>query len=215
MRACLIPLLFAGCLGLTVRAAEGVRIIVRTTLDGKPVADAVVSATPLDHPVPTPGPGNTAEIEQKNQEFSPYVTVIQVGGKVIFPNHDTVQHHIYSLSKPKRFEIPLYQAGASESVVFDRPGIVAIGCNIHDWMVAYIAVVPTPFFAKTDDTGAATLPSLSPGRYRLEIWHPRAAAPVVQEISSAPENATVLEVKVALKPDKRIRRAPSGKGTDY
>ena len=212
-----LPLLFlaTALAGPAVQAADTVRVIVKTTLDGKPVADAVVSATPLDHSAPAAPAGEVAQIEQKDQEFRPYVTAIQVGEKVNFPNHDTVQHHIYSLSKPKRFEIPLYQSGASESVVFDTPGIVTLGCNIHDWMVAYIVVLPTPYFAKTDATGAAALPPLPPGRYRLEVWHPRAPAPLEQEILSAPEKAAVLEFSVALKPDKRIRRAPSGKPTDY
>ncbi len=208
-------ILAAVSLGLTANAAETVKVVVRTTLDGKPVADAVVSATPLDRPAPALASAGGAQIEQKDQEFRPYVTAIQVGTTVNFPNHDTVQHHIYSLSKAKRFEIPLYQAGASESIVFDNPGIVTIGCNIHDWMIAYIVVLPTPYFAKTDNRGAAALPPLPPGRYRLEVWHPRAPAPLVQEITSAPEKATVLEFSVALKPDKRIRRAPSGKPTDY
>jgi len=204
------------CLGgLAAQAAEGVKVVVRATLDGKPVADAVVSATPLDHPVPPPVPQAIAEIEQKDQEFRPFVTAIQVGSTVKFPNHDTVQHHIYSLSKAKRFEIPLYQAGATESVLFDQPGLISLGCNIHDWMVAYIVVLPTPYFAKTDASGAGILPSLPPGRYRLEIWHPRAPAPVVQEITSAPDSVSALEFTVALKPDKRIRRAPTGKATDY
>ncbi len=204
------------CLGgFAAQAAEGVKVVVRATLDGKPVADAVVSATPLDHPVPPPTLQAIAEIEQKDQEFRPFVTAIQVGSTVKFPNHDTVQHHIYSLSKAKRFEIPLYQAGATESVVFDQPGLISLGCNIHDWMLAYIVVLPTPYFAKTDASGAGILPSLPLGRYRLEIWHPRAPAPVVQEITSAPDSVSSLEFAVALKPDKRIRRAPTGKATDY
>jgi plastocyanin len=215
MRLRSISVLAAALLGLAAHAAETVKVVVRTTLDGKPVADAVVSATPLDHAAPPRAGAEAASIEQKDQEFRPYVTAIQVGTTVNFPNHDTVQHHIYSLSKPKRFEIPLYQAGASSSVVFDNPGIITIGCNIHDWMVAYIVVLPTPYFALTDNTGAAALPALPPGRYRLEVWHPRAPVPLVQEITSAPEKAEVLEFSVALKPDKRIRRAPSGKPTDY
>ncbi|HVZ65152.1 MAG TPA: hypothetical protein VG936_11320 [Lacunisphaera sp.] len=201
--------------GLATQAEELVKVVVRTTLEGKPVADAVVSATPLDHPAPPTVNPAPAQIEQKDQEFRPYVTAIQVGTTVNFPNHDTVQHHVYSLSKPKRFEIPLYQSGASEAVVFDNPGIVTIGCNIHDWMVAYIVVLPTPYFAMTDATGAAALPPLPAGRYRLEVWHPRAPSPLVQEITSDPTKQTVLDFSVALKPDKRIRRAPSGRSTDY
>ena len=215
MRTWSTSVLAAALLGLAAHAAETVKVVVRTTLDGKPVADAVVSATPLDRPAPPLANPEMVEIEQKDQEFRPYVTAVQVGAKINFPNHDTVQHHIYSLSKPKRFEIPLYQTGAAASEVFDTPGIVTIGCNIHDWMVAYIVVLPTPYFAKTDNTGAAALPPLPPGRYRLEVWHPRAPAPLVQEITSAPDKAAVLEFSVALKPDKRIRRAPGGKPTDY
>ncbi|HVT73283.1 MAG TPA: methylamine utilization protein [Lacunisphaera sp.] len=201
--------------GLAAHAEELVKVVVRTTLDGKPVADAVVSATPLDRPAPPPVNPAPAQIEQKDQEFRPYVTAIQVGTTVNFPNHDTVQHHVYSLSKPKRFEIPLYQSGASQAVVFDNPGVVTIGCNIHDWMVAYIVVLPTPYYAMTDATGAAALPPLPAGRYRLEVWHPRAPSPLGQEITSDPTKQAVLEFSVALKPDKRIRRAPSGRTNDY
>lgn len=215
MRQLLLYFLVAGFLDPTAEAVDTLKVVVRTTLDGKPVADAVVSAVPLDHAPPAVSPGAALQIEQKDQEFRPYVTAVQVGATVNFPNHDTVQHHIYSLSKPKRFEIPLYRSGSSESVVFDQPGIITLGCNIHDWMLAYVVVLPTPYFTKTDATGAANLPPLPPGRYRLEIWHPRVAAPLVHEIVSAPEQAATLEFSVALKPDKRIRRAPSGKAADY
>jgi len=201
--------------GLTARTQDSVKVVVRTTLDEKPVADAVVWATPLDHPAPPASPDAVAEIEQRKQEFLPYVTVVQSGSRVVFPNHDTVQHHVYSLSKPKRFEIPLYQSGATESVTFETPGLVTVGCNIHDWMLAYIQVVATPFFAKTDAAGTAALPPLPMGKYRLEIWHPRATGTVTREITSAPDHTAALEFTVALKPEKRIRRAPGGKSTDY
>lgn len=215
MRRLSLALAIAGLPGPAAPAADTVKVVVRTTLEGKPVANAVVSAQPLDHPAPPAATGTAFQIEQKDQEFSPHVTAVQVGATVNFPNRDTVQHHVYSLSKPKRFEIPLYKSGTSESVVFDQPGIVTLGCNIHDWMLAYIVVLPTPYFAQTDATGAAALPPLPPGRYRLEIWHPRATAPLVQEITSAPDQAAALEFSVALKPDKRIRRAPSGKAAEY
>ena len=215
MRSFLLLFLAAGLLAAAARAGDSVKIIVRTTLDGKPVADAVVSATPLDRPIPAAQPGEGARVEQRGQEFQPYVTAVQVGATVAFPNKDSVQHHVYSLSKAKRFEIPLYRSGASELVVFDQPGVVTLGCNIHDWMVAYVVVLPTPYFAKTDASGGAALAALPAGRYRLEIWHPRSPVPVVQEITSAPDQAAVLEFSVALKPDKRIRRAPGGKSTDY
>ena len=84
------------------------------------------------------------------------VTVVQAGTKVVFPNRDTVQHHVYSLSKPKKFELPLYNPGQKESLVFESAGLVTLGCNIHDWMIAYLLVVPTPWFAKTDEQGLTT-----------------------------------------------------------
>src|SRR3954470_8742436 len=117
---------------------------------GAPVADGVLSLIPLDVPVPPVAPTAQAEIAQAGQEFLPYVSVVQVGTRVVFPNRDTVQHHVYSLSKPKKFELPLYNPGQNESFVFDVSGVVTLGCNIHDWMLAYLLVVPTPWFAKSD-----------------------------------------------------------------
>jgi plastocyanin len=183
---------------------------------GEAVADAVVSLVPLDaaQPLPAPAPGPALEIVQQNQEFSPYVTVVQAGATVRFPNRDTVQHHVYSLSKAKKFELPLYNPGAEESFVFDVPGLVTLGCNIHDWMLAYLVVVPTPWFAKTDALGAAhvTVPA---GRYRLQLWHPRLAAPLAEEVTLADAAAVRREFTLTLKPDRRIRRGPEGKNGGY
>src|SRR4051812_8280425 len=119
---------------------------------GEPVADAVVSLVPLDAPVP-PVADTTGEIPQKDQEFTNYATVLQAGSRVLFPNQDTVKHHVYSLSKAKKFELPLYNPGQNESLVFETAGLVTLGCNIHDWMLAYVVVVPTPYFAKTGADG--------------------------------------------------------------
>ncbi|MBI2813913.1 MAG: methylamine utilization protein [Opitutae bacterium] len=180
---------------------------------GEPVADAVVSLIPLDGAVP-PATGATASIGQQNQEFSAYVTVVQAGARVLFPNTDTVQHHVYSLSKAKKFELPLYNPGQNESFVFDVPGLVTLGCNIHDWMLAYIVVVPTPWFAKTDAAGLATLAAPA-GRYRLELWHPRLAALVTQEITLGAAEAATRDFTLTLKADKRIRRGGATKTGGY
>src|SRR3954471_10957909 len=85
---------------------------------GEPVADAVISLIPVDG-APIPPPTGPAEIAQESQEFTPYVTVVQAGSRVVFPNNDTVQHHVYSLSKAKKFELPLYNPKQKESFVFD------------------------------------------------------------------------------------------------
>jgi len=180
---------------------------------GEPVADAVVSLNPLDGAT-VPPPAAEGEIAQQNQEFLPYVTVVQAGTRVLFPNKDTIQHHVYSLSKAKKFELPLYNPGQNESFVFDMSGLVTLGCNIHDWMLAYLIVVPTPYFAKTNALGLATVAAPA-GRYRLELWHPRLGTNVTQEVTLAGEDAARREFTLALKPDKRIRRGGATKTGGY
>jgi plastocyanin len=181
---------------------------------GGPVADAVLSLVPLDGPVPPVDAAAHVEIAQQGQEFTTYVTVVQTGTRVIFPNRDTVQHHVYSLSKPKKFELPLYNPGEKESIVFDVAGLVTIGCNIHDWMISHLVVVPTPWFAKSDAQGAAHLTAPA-GRYRLELWHPRLAAPLVKEVLLTDGIPASEPFTLALKPDRRVRRAAPGKTGGY
>jgi plastocyanin len=180
---------------------------------GEAVPDAVISLYSLEGAALPPPSAEPVEIVQRDQEYIPYVTVVRAGTQVIFPNEDTIQHHIYSLSKAKRFEKPLYAPGAREAIVFDQPGIVTLGCNIHDWMVAYVVVLPTAYFAKTDANGVAALP-VPAGRYRIEVWHPRLTAAETREIKIGP-GAAPLDYVLKLKPDRRIRRTPEGKVSGY
>lgn len=189
-----------------------VRAIIKDA-KGEAVPDAVISLYALDGAELPPPSAEPVEIVQKDQEYVPYVTVVRVGTQVFFPNRDTIQHHIYSLSKAKRFEKPLYAPGAREAVLFDQPGIVTLGCNIHDWMVAYVVVLPTPYFAKTDAAGTAHV-ALPAGRYRVEVWHPRLPAPDVREMKIGP-GAAPLDYALKLKPDRRIRHSPEGKVSGY
>ena len=102
-----------------------------------------------------------------------------------------------------------YVPGKAYAVVFDRPGVVSVGCNIHDWMLAYIVVLDTPWFAKTADDGAALIAGAPPGRYRAEVWHPRLAKPETREITLNDGAAPAAQAfSLTLKPDRRIRRAP-------
>lgn len=91
-----------------------------------------------------------------------------------FPNHDNVRHQIYSFSSAKKFDLPLYAQTTPPLVLFDKPGVVIIGCNIHDWMLAYIDVVDTSYFTKTNDTGINVLANLPRGQYTVQVWHPNA-----------------------------------------
>jgi plastocyanin len=184
-----------------------------TSTKGEKVVEAVVSLIPLDAPVPPVAAGARVEIAQQGQEFSAYVTVVQSGTRVVFPNRDTVQHHVYSLSKAKKFELPLYNPGEKESVAFEVSGLVTIGCNIHDWMISHLLVVPTPYFAKSDEQGLARVAAPA-GRYRLEIWHPRAPTPVTKEVALTDAGAAEA-FALTLKPDRRVRRSLGGKTNGY
>ncbi len=185
-----------------------------TSSKGEPVADAVVSLVPLAAAAPPVSATAEVEIAQQDQEFSAYVTVVQAGTKVVFPNRDKVQHHIYSLSKPKKFELPLYNPGQAESIVIDTPGLVTVGCNIHDWMITHLVVVPTPWFAKSAAQGTVKITAPA-GRYRLELWHPRVAAPVTKEIALTDTAAAAESITLTLKPDRRVRRALGAKTGGY
>ena len=175
---------------------------------GAPVSDAVVYA---ESSATAARSGMRDVIDQRNKQFIPYVTALQVGTSVLFPNRDNIRHHVYSLSPAKRFELPLYAGVPAEPVVFDHEGFVTLGCNIHDWMVAYIAVVATPYFQITGRDGHVALKDLAPGQYTVSVWHPllkgRPEASA-QHIDLRQGDANELLFSLDLKPDFRARRAP-------
>ena len=133
---------------------------------GAPVTDAVVYALPEGK---APPPARRAVVDQKNRMFVPHVLAVQTGTAVSFPNSDNVRHQVYSFSPAKRFQLPLYAGTPATPVVFDKPGVVAIGCNIHDQMSAYVVVVDTPYFAKSSN-GRAELSDLPEGTYAVRVW---------------------------------------------
>ena len=142
---------------------------------GKGVVDAVVVAMPANRTAGAAG-GATATIivDQVNKEFVPYVLPVQVGTAVNFPNKDNIRHHVYSFSPARQFELRLYQGTPSEPVLFDKPGVVVLGCNIHDWMVGYVYVTDDPWFAVSDAQGRVQLDSVPAGSYSVSLWHPQA-----------------------------------------
>lgn len=191
------------CLGAGTLPAATLKV---TVDDGKRVvlADAVVSAYRLDVAVPVPmGKGI---MDQRYSQFAPGVLPITVGSLVMFPNSDNIRHQVYSFSPAKPFDLPLYAGTPAAPMRFDKAGVVVIGCNIHDWMIGYIVVLDTPYFAKTDVGGNAAL-SLPPGQYRLRTWHPRLAGDPVEEIVRiSGEAAAVREVHLKLSPPPPPRR---------
>jgi plastocyanin len=181
---------------------------------GKPVIDAVVSLTP---PGGAPAPPRTAGavMDQQNKEFVPFVLAVAVGTPVTFPNRDNIRHHVYSFSSSKRFELPLYIGTPATPVVFDKPGSVVLGCNIHDWMVGHVYVLATPYFVKTGEGGRARLAEVPPGAYEARVWHPRLkgetekTAQAVTVTAGEPAHVTFT---VDLKPDRRPIRRPNYEG---
>jgi plastocyanin len=164
---------FLAALSLASPASAGDLALSLTTAAGKAVPNAVVMVRPQGA-APRAGPLRMA---QKDMQFDPVVLIVPVGGEVTFPNLDPYRHHVYSFSPAKTFELKLYRREDTRAVRFDKAGVVAIGCNIHDDMSAFIRVVDTPFVAKTAANGAGVVRDLPAGPARVTIWHPYQKGP--------------------------------------
>jgi plastocyanin len=138
--------------------------------DGKPLSGAVVTAEP-EQPGAGPAPAK-AIMDQVDLTFVPDVLVIPVHSTVQFPNSDAVSHQVYSFSPARQFQLPLYRGKPYPPVQFDQPGVVTLGCNIHDNMLGYIVVTAAPYFGRADQRGEWSAQELPPGRFRVRIWHP-------------------------------------------
>jgi len=110
---------------------------------------------------------------QKNKSFVPHLLVVQVGSSVDFPNQDPFFHNVFSLFDGKRFDLGLYEAGSTRSVVFNKVGVSYIFCNIHPEMSAVVIAVKTPYYGISDKKGALNIPQVPPGRYEMQVWHER------------------------------------------
>ena len=165
---------------------------------GAAVEDAVVWAVPKS--AQPARARREAAVEQKNKQFAPMVTVVQTNTLVQFPNRDDIRHHVYSFSAPKSFEIKLYAGTTAAPILFDKPGEVVLGCNIHDNMLGYIYVVDTPWFAKTRADGTARIDELPAGDYELQLWHyAQAAKPEMQPVKLRADENLPAAFTVALK----------------
>jgi hypothetical protein len=165
------PLLALLCLAAPAWAGD--LAVTVATPAGKPVGNAVIMVRPRGYsargPIRFPWPYVMA---QQDMQFDPYVLVVPVGAEVSFPNRDPFRHHVFSFSPAKSFELKLYSRDETRKVKFEKAGVVALGCNIHDDMTAFIRVVDTPFAAKSGARGEATIRDLPPGPATVTIWHP-------------------------------------------
>ena len=204
MRALLCALL-ALVLGAAPAAAGDLVVQVRTA-NGAAVPNAVVTVYPGGRPAPL-GARGRYQIAQRDLQFSPFVLVVPVGADVSFPNFDNVRHQVYSFSPVRRFELRLYAREQERSVHFDRPGIVPLGCNIHDRMIAFIAVVDTGFVARTDASGIARFTGVPGGPVIYRVWHPWLRAPgnrLEARITVPERGAARQAVPVNLRPPPRL-----------
>jgi plastocyanin len=124
--------------------------------------------------LPWPLASNRPRLVQRNKSFEPHVLVVPVGSVVEFPNRDPFFHNVFSLFEGKRFDLGLYEAGTTRDVVFDKPGISYIFCNIHSEMSAVVIAVSSPYYGTSDPHGRVTIPHVPPGRYTLRIWYEEA-----------------------------------------
>jgi plastocyanin len=181
--------------------ASGIAVQVQDAA-GKPLADAVLYAEP-EAGGSLPKHLKPAQIEQRGLKFLPLVSAIQAGSQISFPNNDKVRHHIYSYSPAKKFDQKLYSGVAAAPQVFDKAGTVVLGCNIHDRMIAYVKVLDTPFFAKSDADGIARIELPAAGKYTLKAWHFNMAASAIAEqvVAVKPGEApTPASFRLAMKP---------------
>ena len=112
-----------------------------------------------------------ATMSQENETFVPHVLAVRVGTVVDFPNADKTYHNVFSLSKPRRFDLGRYAKGQSKSVRFDEPGVVRVFCDIHSHMNAFVLVFAHRFFSVTDGQGRYRIDRVPPGTYTVAAWY--------------------------------------------
>lgn len=185
---------------------------------GHAVADAAITVvadpgTP-DLPRSNHAPA-THIIDQKNETFVPYVETFRPGDKVVFRNSDVTRHHVYSFSAVKSFEMVLVPGQSSLALTLERTGLVAVGCNIHDHMIAYLYISDAPRLARSGADGRAQIADLPAGTYAVKVWHPQlpGQSEWIQhvKVSAAGEPVSAVFV-VSLLPDPRGQQDPERSG---
>jgi plastocyanin len=149
-----------------------------------------------------------AVVDQVDLTFVPDVIVLPVGSTISFPNSDAVSHQVYSFSSARRFQLPLYRGKPYPPVTFDQPGVVTLGCNIHDNMLAYVVVTDAPFFGRTDAQGEWVATNLPNGTYRVRLWHP-----LLNESGASMERAVQIDgaserADISMRLTRALRPAP-------
>jgi plastocyanin len=203
-------------LGLLGAEAQAGKLVVEVRDEqNRPVKDAVAYFTLPGKP-PAPAAKTRVMMDQRDKEFVPHVLAVQVGTEVVFPNSDNIRHHVYSLGGGNAFELPLYPNGARPSIQFKQAGAASLGCNIHDWMLGYVYVVDSPWFAVSGVDGRAQVQGMPDKSGKLKVWHPRLVGgeSAVHEMEVTPGKGQVIPVRLKLKPE-RPRKRPDNFTSDY
>ena len=206
VRIILLALALAGASSPLVAAPLSIRVV---DSSGKPVRDAVVTLDPAGNAARAPRAGGRFTVSQKNLQFHPFLTIVPLGADVSFPNLDPTKHHVYSFSAAKRFELKLFAKDQSRTVHFDKPGVVALGCNIHDAMSAFIYVTDSAWTARTNAQGIASFTDAPNAPGRVTVWHPYLRAPggtMEQAVAAGQRSASF---------SLRLRAPPSMPMSDY
>ena len=184
---------------------------------GKPLPNAVLTLQGNSAPALY---NLKADMDQRDKQYDPHVLAVHTGTQIRFPNSDNIRHQVYSFSTPKRFELRLYEGTPSDPVLFDKSGIVVLGCNIHDWMLGYVYVTDDPWFAVSDKKGLIHFDKLPAGHYRATLWHPQVADRLPQPGGEIVVSATDLKQRFSLSiqplsPDAPTAPAPSTFGDAF
>lgn len=153
---------FAHAAGLTAEIVDA---------QGTPLRDAVLTLRGATAP---PAVSLKADMDQRDVQFAPHVLAVRTGTEISFPNSDHIRHQVYSFSTPKRFELRLYGGTPSDPVLFDKSGVVVLGCNVHDNMLGYVYVTDDGWFGVSNDKGSLSLDQVPAGHYAVTLWHPEA-----------------------------------------
>ncbi len=210
LRSAMAPVAAAVSLAVSTSILAATLEVTVRDAAGAPVEDAVVSLVRAGGTggtsIAAPKPPTAPLMDQRNQQYVPYVLPVRTGTTVKFPNNDNIQHNVYSFSPAKTFELKLFGRSTTPEVVFDKAGVAVLGCNIHDWMLGFVVVLDTPWFAKSGRNGSVTLRDIPAGEYAINVWQPNMQdddKPVQKVTLGADDNGKSSFSVKTLKPDRR------------
>jgi plastocyanin len=212
LRRCCYGLLTGALFAHTAFTAQSLTVTGRVTLlapgnrgVSRDNSNAVVFLTPLPDSTESPPARletttHRFQLVQKNKRFIPHLLIVPVGAVVQFPNHDPFFHNVFSLFEGTKFDLGLYEGGATRAITFSKPGVSYIFCNIHPEMSAVIIVLEYPYYAVSNPAGEVSISAVPAGRYQVNIWHerclPEALESLSREVALSPGSTSLGELRL-------------------